>query len=301
MTGFDYTATRMIETDGTFIYASGYERVFDPKTRDCVMNSKDIALIGAIGTHRELVLPAYFGKRKIALIRDFKIYETVNGFRPELGKMSTLAYADSRRWWDPTGRMYLLPDELRMSATARCDSITIPEVYLQEGAFRDLRVRRVTFESSKKQLPAALFENCGELREVVFREGAAQIPCACFARCNSLKTVELPKSLKAIKSEAFKESGLSELIIPDGVKRIAFRAFSGCRELTAVVIPSSIEKIASNAFECCSSLTIVAPLGSYGQSYAHKHGITFIPYEAVIAEVMKSRIEKQKRVITSDP
>ncbi|MBQ8320136.1 MAG: leucine-rich repeat protein, partial [Clostridia bacterium] len=62
----------------------------------------------------------------------------------------------------------------------------------------------------------------------------------------------------------------TEIVIPDYVTSIGWRAFSGCSSLTSVVIPDSVTSIGYEAFSDCSSLTsVVIP-----------DGVTSIGYEA---------------------
>lgn len=50
---------------------------------------------------------------------------------------------------------------------------------------------------------------------------------------------------------------VTELVIPDGVKRISDRAFYNCTGLTSVNIPDSVTSIGSKAFYGCDSITSV--------------------------------------------
>lgn len=45
--------------------------------------------------------------------------------------------------------------------------------------------------------------------------------------------------------------------VPDGVKRIDFKAFRNCTQLTSITIPESVEKIKPDAFMDCHSLTSI--------------------------------------------
>ena len=57
-----------------------------------------------------------------------------------------------------------------------------------------------------------------------------------------------------------KDNAPNDIVIPDGVKRIALCAFAGCEELTSIVISDSVTEIADAAFVECTSLTsIVIP------------------------------------------
>ena len=46
----------------------------------------------------------------------------------------------------------------------------------------------------------------------------------------------------------------SSLIIPEGCKKIGYRAFWGCRELEKVIIPESVKEIGEYSFAYCKKL-----------------------------------------------
>ncbi len=58
-----------------------------------------------------------------------------------------------------------------------------------------------------------------------------------------------------ISAEAFRQSELTSIIIPESVKAIGDRVFHGCASLRRINIPASIEEIGYLAFIGCSSLT----------------------------------------------
>ena len=53
-------------------------------------------------------------------------------------------------------------------------------------------------------------------------------------------------------------TGLTSIVIPEGVKEIGLRAFNGCTGLTSIVIPEGVTKIGRCAFLGCTSLTDIA-------------------------------------------
>ena len=67
----------------------------------------------------------------------------------------------------------------------------------------------------------------------------------------------------AIADEAFRsETGITSVIIPEGVTSIGESAFVYCSNLTSITIPESVTSIGEYAFAACSSLTsIIIPEG----------------------------------------
>ena len=76
-----------------------------------------------------------------------------------------------------------------------------------------------------------------------------------FDGCLSLKSLMLPKELKNLWGHTFVRTGLEEITIPDGVKKIPPFAFKDCRNLKRVVCGKGMERIYSWAFEGCTALT----------------------------------------------
>lgn len=74
-----------------------------------------------------------------------------------------------------------------------------------------------------------------------------------------------------------------DFIIPDGVERIRYYAFSSCHGLTSITIPSSVARIGESAFSYCNSLTsisIPSNVTSIGESaFSGCSGLTSINVE----------------------
>lgn len=97
--------------------------------------------------------------------------------------------------------------------------------------------------------PALLFEN-GALIE---RDGMKLLSCCCglsAGRC------EVPRGVKVIGEQAFRQCGADTVILPDTVTAIESRAFlmSGLREIT---IPAGVTAIRDNVFDSCSRLRAI--------------------------------------------
>ena len=73
---------------------------------------------------------------------------------------------------------------------------------------------------------------------------------------------------------------IKTVVIPEGVKRIAYYAFNSCDNLTSVTLPDSLESIEKFSFERCHKLTTVTiPKGVnsiLGGSFTHNEGMLSI-------------------------
>ncbi len=70
--------------------------------------------------------------------------------------------------------------------------------------------------------------------------------------------VTLPDSIRVIGQEAFCESALSSINLPEGLTTIEDLAFAECGSLTSVTLPSTLETIGNEAFDNCRSLARVS-------------------------------------------
>ena len=77
----------------------------------------------------------------------------------------------------------------------------------------------------------------------------------------------------AIADEAFKESGVRSVSIPETVKSIGWFAFASCARLERIVIPKGVTEIGYGAFGGASLLKVYAPADSYAAKYAKSYGI----------------------------
>lgn len=70
--------------------------------------------------------------------------------------------------------------------------------------------------------------------------------------------VSLPLGVDTVGSEAFKNSAVTEIRLPYGVKTLRGWCFACCKNLTSVALPEGIELVPSNAFVGCESLQSIS-------------------------------------------
>ena len=71
---------------------------------------------------------------------------------------------------------------------------------------------------------------------------------------SALTSISLPSTLQTIENFAFEFSGLTDINIPNGVKRIGSYAFLGSSNLRRVHLPSSLTTLESGAFMSCPNI-----------------------------------------------
>lgn len=100
----------------------------------------------------------------------------------------------------------------------------------------------------------------GSIKNVKLNEGLEEIGSYAFSTQSGLSEISLPESLKKIGNDAFYWTSVNEISIPDSVTSIGSAAFSLCSNLTYVKLPSGITKIPSAIFRNSRSIkTFVIP------------------------------------------
>lgn len=120
----------------------------------------------------------------------------------------------------------------------------------------------------------------GEEVKVIFGDSITKVPCVvkgltapmsvtigknvteisdyAFQGCTGLSSIVIPNGVETIGSYAFSGTGITEIRFPDSVTSFGADAFADCKSLTKIEFPKNIEKI--KGFSGCSALEeIVVP------------------------------------------
>lgn len=131
-----------------------------------------------------------------------------------------------------------------------------------EAAFFCSTVQEIVFPSTLEHLGKNTFYYCRNLKKAdLSRTNITRLPASCFMYAG-IEEAALPATLKEIEAQAFlKTSQLRTIEIPENVKSIGLEAFRESGIVT-VKLPNSIGTITSRAFYYCRALTEVTTYGT---------------------------------------
>lgn len=165
-------------------------------------------------------------------------------------------------------------------------SVTVPNsVQTMEGAFRGctaLKSVNMPWEEGSVSSLRYAFQDCNSLESIWISPYVTDLTnafsgCAAlsnfmpseegdaitamenaFEGCSSLTGIWLPEGkFTFLSSGMFRNSGLREIEIPNGVTAIYQDAFCGCGELHSVLLPQTLESIGRYAFANCGALGVL--------------------------------------------
>ena len=159
------------------------------------------------------------------------------------------------------------------SSCSSLNSISIPDSVssLGEYAFsycESLKSARIS--NKLKTIPDYVFSYCDRLSSVSNQGNATVIGENAFYQCKSLSNYAMPAGLSKIMDDAFRESGLTTLTLPNGTYAIGKRAFKECPVLKTVTVSGGRSSYGEEAFSYCPALSSVSMKGvlSLGDGYA---------------------------------
>ena len=138
------------------------------------------------------------------------------------------------------------------------DAGTMPGEYTAAN-----KITAVTIPGTVTTIGNFAFRNTS-LKEVVLPDSVTTLGSAVFLDSDdgTIEKITLSKNLTTIPASTFmvnKANGpLKELVIPEGVKKIESRAFSG-NNITSLSLPTTLEEIGSNAFVLHQLTDLVIP------------------------------------------
>ena len=137
-----------------------------------------------------------------------------------------------------------------------------------------------------------VFSKSSPIESITLPEGLVEIKARAITGVKTLTSINFPSTLKAIRAQALRQTGMDELTVPANVEVIGEGAFRDMANLTTVTVEGNVA-FDNNAFRSCPNLTSIYLLGddvtfAGGQFATHSDngdatGITIYVKNATVA------------------
>lgn len=130
------------------------------------------------------------------------------------------------------------------------------------------------------QFPDCAFQNNKTLETLIFGSKIKSIGAFAFSGCTSLKEIRfVNSSLEAIDNDAFRNTAITSVEIPDTVSYMGYGIFYGTK-LTSVRLPDSLRRLSHSTFGNCVELTAVdlnqiTEIGGQSGNEANQNAVFF--------------------------
>ena len=117
-------------------------------------------------------------------------------------------------------------------------------------------LKKVTLKNGVRSIGEDAFRDCSSLEGVIFENTVLEkISDGAFGGCSALSSIVLPDSVTEIERNAFFETGLRNIQLPEKLTLIGGGAFCNCKNLKQVQLPPQLKELGEGAFFNCENLT----------------------------------------------
>lgn len=117
-------------------------------------------------------------------------------------------------------------------------------------------LKKVTLKNGVRSIGEDAFRDCSSLEGVIFENTVLEkISDGAFWGCSALSSIVLPDSVTEIERNAFFETGLRNIQLPEKLTLIGGGAFCNCKNLKQVQLPPQLKELGDGAFFNCENLT----------------------------------------------
>jgi hypothetical protein len=124
-------------------------------------------------------------------------------------------------------------------------------------AFESSRIQSLNLPFPISLIGDGFCLNCTLLTSVTWSSCYTFIPQYAFKGCTSLAVFPIPSTIVAIGQEAFMNSGIVTLTLPDDFVSLSYSTFEGCTSLTTIVFKDLFTSCFPRCFYGCTSLTSI--------------------------------------------
>ena len=124
--------------------------------------------------------------------------------------------------------------------------------YIPTNYFKFISPEEIQIPNHIKRLEEGSLNFCKAID--LSNTNITEIPTFAMDPNEPLESIKLPRNLKVIEDEAFSETNLRSIVIPDSVETIKKYAFEKCLQLEKVKLGKHLQTLGNDVFSECSSL-----------------------------------------------
>lgn len=147
-------------------------------------------------------------------------------------------------------------------------------------AFEGSALRSIDLPQTLMTLGERAFKNCKGLTHVVVPDACTMLGKEAFRDCSSLTAIELGSGVTSIGDNALRETAITTLVLPEGIKELGKKVAEKCKELTRIdclaVLPPKLDGVSNNKVELHVPATSV---NAYRSAKNWKNFKTILPLD----------------------
>ena len=123
------------------------------------------------------------------------------------------------------------------------------------GAFSECgRLETADLPNALRYIGPGAFQGCISLEEVTFGSSLKNIQVDAFRGCKSLNKLTFPSTVTEIGQQAFADTGVEHIVLPDGIEDLPKSCFSHCEKLKEVTAGKGLSVVSDRSFNGCTAL-----------------------------------------------
>lgn len=172
----------------------------------------------------------------------------------------------------------------------RLQSVSLPNSLTQigQGAFLGTAIEKIDIPQGVTRIETETFVGCQKLSKITM-ENVVFIGSNAFTRCSNLIQIVFPKNIITIEHNAFSDTGIQQVELPNGFTELSDNLFMGCTNLEKVILPASLKFMNDGCFSGCEQLKDIYIYAQNPPSYRGIYDDAFrdIPLESCVLHIPK--------------